>query len=83
MRVEVRFFATYRVIVGEPMLSWKLREGARLEDLVDSIVDAYPRLAGHRDTMLLAVNLAYANPPAQLHDGDEVALMPPVSGGRP
>ena len=82
MRVEVRFFATYREIVGEPMLPWKLREGARLEDLVDSIVDAYPRLAGHRDTMLLAVNLAYANPPTPLHDGDEVALMPPVSGGR-
>ncbi len=56
-------------------------EGARLRDLVDALVGTYPRLAGHTEAMLLAVNLSYASPDVVLHDGDEVAVMPPVSGG--
>ncbi|HEX9341768.1 MAG TPA: MoaD/ThiS family protein [Thermoplasmata archaeon] len=81
MRVRVRLFATYREIAGEGALPWTLPEGARLRDLVDALVGTYPRLAGHTEAMLLAVNLSYASPDVVLHDGDEVAVMPPVSGG--
>lgn len=83
MRVEVRLFATYREIVGERSLPWTVQEGVHLRELVDALVGEYPRLAGHRDTMLLAVNFAYADPDVVLRDGDEVALLPPVSGGGP
>ncbi len=82
MRVQVKLFATYREIVGAHELPWTLREGATLRQLVDAVVDAYPRLRGHRETMFLAVNRAYAQPDVVLRDGDEVALLPPVSGGR-
>jgi len=81
VRVRVRLFATYREIAGEGALPWTLPEGARLRDLVDALVGTYPRLAGHTEAMLLAVNLSYASPDVVLHDGDEVAVMPPVSGG--
>ncbi|MEK6986901.1 MAG: MoaD/ThiS family protein [Candidatus Thermoplasmatota archaeon] len=50
-------------------------------DFLDALFQKYPRLAGHRETMLLAVNHSFAPPDEVLHDGDEIALMPPVSGG--
>ena len=77
----MKLFASYREIVGAGQLAWTLRDGATLGALVDAVLDAYPRLRGHRDTMFLAVNRAYALPDVALRDGDEVALLPPVSGG--
>lgn len=81
MRLRVRLFAAYREIVGTRELGWTAEEGETLGTVVAALVRAYPTLAGHRDTMLLAVNQAFASPDAVLHDGDEVALLPPVSGG--
>ena len=79
--MQVKLFASYREVVGVRQLAWTLRDGATLGVLVDAVVDAYPRLRGHRDTMFLAVNRAYAQADVVLRDGDEVALLPPVSGG--
>ncbi len=81
MRLRVRLFASYREIAGARELAWTAEAGETVADLVARLVAKYPRLGGHRDTMLIAVNLAFAPPDAVLHDGDEVALMPPVSGG--
>ena len=81
MRVQVKLFATYCEIVGERQLSWTAKDGTQLRELLDAILAKYPRLAGHADTMLLAVNHAFADPDVVLSEGDEVALMPPVSGG--
>lgn len=83
MLVQLKLFATYREIVGEGQLPWTAAEGTRLGDLVDAILRKYPRLAAHRSSMLVAVNLAVAGPDVVLHEGDEVALLPPVSGGGP
>ena len=81
MRIQVRLFATYREIVGSRGFTWSSRDGLSLRELVDGVVAKYPRLAGHRDTMLLAVNHDLAASDRILRDGDEVALLPPVSGG--
>lgn len=81
MRLRVRFFAAYREIVGARELAWTAEAGETLEGLVGSLVRTYPKLAGHRDTMLLAVNQSFAPPDTVLREGDEVAVMPPVSGG--
>lgn len=81
MRVRVRLFATYREIVGAGQMSWTSEEGETLGGLLESLFAKYPRLAGHRETMMLAVNQAFVEPERVLHDGDEVALLPPVSGG--
>lgn len=81
MRLRVKLFATYREVVGSKELAWTAKDGERLGEFLDALLRKYPRLAGHRDTMLLAVNHAFAPPDEVLHDGDEIALMPPVSGG--
>src|SRR2546427_12060582 len=83
MRIQVRLFATYREIVGSRGLTWSARDGLTLRGLVDGVVAKYPRLPGHRQTMLLAVNHDLAPAARILHEGDEVALLPPVSGGVP
>lgn len=82
MRVRVRLFATYREIVGARELDWTSEEDETLAGLLESLFAKYPRLAGHRETMMFAVNQAFVESGRVLHDGDEVALLPPVSGGR-
>ncbi len=81
MQVTVRFFATYREISGSKELKVRVPEGSSVQVLLDSIYAKLPRLKGFEDTMLLAVNHEFAELTATLREGDEVALMPPVSGG--
>jgi molybdopterin converting factor subunit 1 len=83
MRVTVRLFATVREVVGSRELKVRLADGATLRDLLLAVVEGHPKLKGSEATLLLAVNHEFAGPDAVLHDGDEVAVMPPVSGGRP
>ncbi len=81
MQITVKLFATYREIVGAKELRIRLSEDATLRALLDSLYAKHPRLKGSEDTMLVAVNHEFAEPTAKLQEGDEVALMPPVSGG--
>ena len=81
MRIRLRLFATYREIVGSRDLTWSARDGITVRQLVDGVVAKYPKLAGHRGSMLLAVNEDLSTADRVLKDGDEVALLPPVSGG--
>ena len=58
-----------------------LAEGARLSDLYRQLEQRFPKLAGFRNSVALALNQEYSGAAAELHDDDEVALIPPVSGG--
>jgi MoaE-MoaD fusion protein len=79
--VTVRFFAGHRDIVGRNEQSLSLAEDATVGTLWEQLVAEYPRLAGYNGRMLYAVNQEYSSPATQLHDGDEVVFVPPVSGG--
>ncbi len=81
MDVVVKFFATYRAVAGLPEVIVALPAGATVSALLTRVFEAYPRLAGHQAEMLLAVNREFAGPEVKLRHGDEVALLPPVSGG--
>jgi len=74
MTVTVRTFARYKALLGFEHL--ELPCPATLGDLL-----ADPRFAALPREALLAVNQAFTDRSAALKDGDEVALMPPVSGG--
>ena len=58
-----------------------LPEGARVADLLERYGSRSPRLVSYFDVIAVAVNQEYAERQAALHDRDEVALIPPVSGG--
>lgn len=81
MEVHVRFFATLRDIVGRPDVTMAVEEGTTLGELVGLLEDRYPGLRPHRDTLLMAVDREFEGAERELRGGEEVALMPPVSGG--
>jgi len=81
MQVTVKFFATYREVVGSKARRVRLDDRATLRDLLDAVCAEHPRLKAHEGAMLVAVNHEFREPSVELRDGDEVALMPPVSGG--
>jgi molybdopterin converting factor subunit 1 len=82
IRVRVRFFAGQRDIVGAAERELQLEEGATVGALWERLAAEHPRLAGYGGRMLYAVNQEFATLATPLSDGDEVAYIPPVSGGR-
>jgi molybdopterin converting factor subunit 1 len=79
IRVQVRLFASYREAAGTNRLELTLQGGATVADLVASLE---PRIAALRSARgLVAVNHTYVQSDHVLREGDEVALIPPVSGG--
>ncbi len=81
MQITIRLFAQHRDIVGTPELPYEARAGMTVGDVWVSLGTHYPRLAAMTGSLLYAVNQEYADPHTELHDGDEVAFIPPVSGG--
>ena len=81
MKIKVLFFASCRDAVGRRSCDWEIAEGCRVADLQRELVAAYPQLAGMQQVLSIAVNAEYAGRHTALKAGDEVALIPPVSGG--
>ena len=81
MRVEVRLFALYRERAGAAVVAIDVRDDAAVGDLVAAIRADYPQLAPPDVRIVVAVNAEYAEYDLALRPGDEVCLIPPVSGG--
>jgi molybdopterin converting factor subunit 1 len=81
MRIRALFFASYREIAGAEQLDVMLPAGARISDLVMHLRAGEGRWAGLPERPAVAVNLTYAPLSTVLAEGDEVAFIPPVSGG--
>lgn len=77
----MRLFATYREVTGRKEIDLELPAGTTLQGLLSHVGQTYPRLKGFEDSMLVAVNQEFVDLAVTLKDGDEIALMPPVSGG--
>jgi molybdopterin synthase catalytic subunit len=81
MQVRVLFFGQLKDIVGRAEDAAELGEGARVEDLFARYGQRYPELARFRSSVVASVNQALADWRSPLAAGDEVAFLPPVSGG--
>jgi molybdopterin converting factor subunit 1 len=79
--VRIRLFAMQREAAGTKEIRIDLPESATVDDAWTALVARCPVLAPGRPTLRFAVNGAYADPATILADGDEVACIPPVSGG--
>lgn len=82
MQVTVRYFAGHRDITGRAEEHLDLESSATIGTLWERLVECYPRLSGYSGRLLYALNQEYATLATELHDGDEIAFIPPVSGGR-
>ena len=80
MLVTVLFLASYREMVGTSRAVIALTAGATVAELVAQVCTQYQGLPD-AERVVVAVNNEYREPDFVLDDGDEVALIPPVSGG--
>ncbi|MBM3944261.1 MAG: molybdopterin converting factor subunit 1 [SAR202 cluster bacterium] len=79
--VTIRLFARYREVVGAGSLDLSLERDATVGDLAREMLRRYPALVRDASRLVVAVNQEYTEHGHILGDGDEVALIPPVSGG--
>jgi molybdopterin converting factor subunit 1 len=81
MTVTVRLFAMLRERAGTAELSAEVPEGWTVAAVESIVVQRHPEISDLLSKSAVAVNRAYASRQTVLHDGDELALIPPVSGG--
>jgi len=82
MRVRVLFFGVLKDLVGKAGDTLDLDQGASVADLLAHYERQIPRLRESLPSLALAVNQEYASAETKLRSNDEVAILPPVSGGK-
>lgn len=81
MGVTIRLFARLREIAGADELVRSVPEPATVQDVWQALAAEWPALAPYASSLSCAVNAQYARMATSVRDGDEVAFLPPVSGG--
>ncbi len=79
IRIKVRFFSLLKYETGISHKEYEMVQGETAEDLLNRIFSEHPKIKGL--PVRVAVNQQYVSDKIELKTGDEVALIPPVSGG--
>lgn len=79
--VDVKLFAMARDLVGLSETVLSLPAGSPVASVIELLIAGHPRLNEWREHLRVAVNREYVPPQHILRDHDEVAIIPPVSGG--
>lgn len=80
-KINVLLFSVIRQVVGEDQLSVTFDGDYTGADLLNDLIDSHQAISEFKPVIRLAVNLEYRDEEVMLKDGDEVALITPVSGG--
>lgn len=81
MKVKVRLFAAPREALQRGEIEQELPSGTTVGQLLERLTLQYPALRSYAAGLKAAVNCRYAQVESELHDGDEVAFLPPLGGG--
>ena len=81
LTVTVKLFAAYQEAYGVPELVLEFPQNTPVSAVCDRLIAEHPELQQWRDLTRFGVNLQFVEPDTQLQNGDEVVLIPPVSGG--
>lgn len=81
IKVTVKLFAAFQETLATPEITLDLPNPCSVMAVYEKITKIYPELEQWRSITRFAVNLCFVEPSTLLQDGDEVALIPPVSGG--
>ncbi|MBW4441354.1 MAG: MoaD/ThiS family protein [Plectolyngbya sp. WJT66-NPBG17] len=79
--VTVKLFAAYQDAYGASEIALELPEGATVEQVCDRILRDRPQLVPLKSITQFGVNLEFVSPDTIVKNGDEIVLIPPVSGG--
>lgn len=83
INIRLRHFAIIRETIGETDQSRSYEKPPTAEQVYADLTSDHPALEGYRQSVMIMINQRYATPGTVLSDGDEVAFIPPVSGGAP
>jgi molybdopterin synthase sulfur carrier subunit len=81
LTVTLKLFAAYQEACGVSEMHLDLPANTTVAEVRDRLIADHPQLKQWRDLTRFGVNLQFVEPETQLQDGDEVVLIPPVSGG--
>ena len=81
MRVKVLFFGRVRELAGMAEEALEIPEGATLEDVFERYAARFPQLSGFRASLIASRNQEFASWDTRLSAEDDIAFLPPVSGG--
>lgn len=81
MKLLVYFFASYRESAGCSKVELETDQGATVGDVLFKLRQLYPDLAPREVNIVASLNEEFAHPDQEVSEGDEIALIPPVSGG--
>jgi molybdopterin synthase sulfur carrier subunit len=81
IQIQIKLFAIYQEVIGTPQIDWQTSIGATAGQVLTELITRYPQLTTWRSVTRLGVNLQFVPDSTVLADGDELVLIPPVSGG--
>lgn len=81
MTIHILLFAVLRDAAGAGEVTLELPQGSTARDAGAALSARFPALEPYLSRVAFAVNRSYAPPETALREGDEMALIPPVSGG--
>jgi molybdopterin converting factor subunit 1 len=81
VKVRVKLFAVHRQLLGRREVETEVPPGATLGDVWQRLKSEHPQLAHLSDSVVAARNHDYASLDSRVSEGDEIAFIPPVSGG--
>ncbi|MBW4611706.1 MAG: MoaD/ThiS family protein [Desmonostoc vinosum HA7617-LM4] len=79
--ITVKLFAAYQEAFGASELILEFPNGTPVRAVCDRLITKHPELTQWRNLTRFGINLIFVEPDTLLQDGDEVVLIPPVSGG--
>lgn len=81
IQVRVKLFAIYQEVFSTPELKLALSSGTTVGEVLVSLIKQQPQLSKWQEVTRFGVNLQFVDSTTVLQDGDELVLIPPVSGG--
>lgn len=82
LKVRVKLFASYKEKAGTSDIEMSLSDDATVSDAASELLRLYPSISGDTSRLMIAVNEEYQEHDYPLSENDEVAFIPPVSGGQ-
>lgn len=81
MQIKVLYFASFREAVGVSSEILEVKEGSSLQALVEQLLSKHPKLKELWAFSIVTINKKYVNDETTLKNGDEIGILPPISGG--
>lgn len=81
MKVKLLLFASLKDIAGRRDLEMELDDGSTLQQVTEKLTSLYPEIGRMQNSVRIAINQEFADENIPLNNGDEIAFLPPMSGG--